>query len=71
MHATAALLSLLALASISVAAPMPQQQVARAVPDLREVIRDPMPIDAQADINQVKDTIVHIVGSLLGHSKSS
>ncbi|KAI4639470.1 hypothetical protein J4E93_009299 [Alternaria ventricosa] len=45
MHATIALLPLLAFAMGIAAAPAPLHPVARAVPDINEVARNPAPID--------------------------
>jgi len=45
MHATIALLPLLAFAMGIAAAPAPLHPVARAVPDISEVARNPAPID--------------------------
>lgn len=48
MHATTALLPLLALATTILAAPTSLRPVVRAVPDLNMVIRNPEPIDHRA-----------------------
>jgi hypothetical protein len=53
MHATTALLPLLALAATVVAAPTPVHEVARGLPNLREVIRNPKPIDAAKDLDEI------------------
>ncbi|EUC44348.1 hypothetical protein COCMIDRAFT_98432 [Bipolaris oryzae ATCC 44560] len=45
MHVTITLISLLASVASIFAAPIPTQQVARTVPDISEVARNPAPID--------------------------
>jgi hypothetical protein len=49
MHATTALLPLLAFAMGIAAAPKPLQSIARAVPDINEIARNPAPIDDRVD----------------------
>ncbi|KAF2850510.1 hypothetical protein T440DRAFT_396930 [Plenodomus tracheiphilus IPT5] len=53
MHATAALLPLLALATSTLAAPSAQRPVIRSVPDINMVIRNPMPIDGRGAIGAI------------------
>lgn len=55
MHATTAFLPLIAFATGILAAPIFQRPVARAVPDISMVIRNPMPIDGKGAI----DAILH------------
>ena len=49
MHATTVLLPLLAFAMGIAAAPTPLYSVARAVPDINDVARNPAPIDDRVD----------------------
>jgi hypothetical protein len=51
MRTSAMALSLLAFAASALAAPTPLGAVVRAVPNLREVIRNPEPIDSRASAN--------------------
>lgn len=51
MYATTAILPLLVFAMSISAAPMPVQSVARAVPDIDTVIRNPAPIDDRVHWN--------------------
>jgi hypothetical protein len=53
MHSTIALLPILAFAAGVLAAPMPPRLNARGRPNLHEVIRNPTPINACADIQAV------------------
>jgi len=55
MHTTTAILSLLAFTTGISAVPIGQRPVARAVPDINMVIRNPMPIDGKGAI----DAILH------------
>jgi hypothetical protein len=47
MHCSTILLPLLAFTASALAAPTPLGAVVRAVPNLREVIRNPAPIDSR------------------------
>lgn len=47
MHCSTILLPLLAFTTSALAAPTPLGAVVRAVPNLREVIRNPAPIDSR------------------------
>ncbi|KAF1946911.1 hypothetical protein EJ02DRAFT_393372 [Clathrospora elynae] len=57
MYATIALLPLLAFVATITASPTPLRSVARAVPDLKAVIRNPTPIDGRKDINEILELL--------------
>jgi hypothetical protein len=51
MHSITTLLPLFALTACVLAAPTPLRPVAREVPNLHEVIRNPAPINSKLDLN--------------------
>jgi hypothetical protein len=58
MYATAAILPLLVFAMGIAAAPMPAHSVARAVPDINAVVRNPAPIDDRVDWNDHGEPVI-------------
>ncbi|KAF2824246.1 hypothetical protein CC86DRAFT_52442 [Ophiobolus disseminans] len=60
MHSVAALLPLLAFAASILAAPTPLQPIARTMPNLHEVIRNPTPVDSRTHVG------LNILGAEIG-----
>lgn len=65
MHATIALLPLVALATTVIAAPTSLHHVARAVPDVKAVIRNPAPVDHRSGFEISVDVDLPKVNDIL------